>query len=103
VLHCLQPANHRLDTRAYLLVLLQEARAFAAQTVEPLPQRPILFPKLRHHRDQFSETLIEQFQFLARRGLLLEFVHGEDYAAMGLAWSNNVADEAAGDLSIRRC
>ena len=64
MLHCLQSPDHRLDTGAHLLILLQQGRAFARQAVESLAQCAVLFAQLMHHRDEFAESLFEQLEFL---------------------------------------
>ncbi len=92
MLHCLQAADHGLDTGAHLLILLQQSRTLTGQAIEPLSQRAIFFPQLAQHHYQICESLLEQIQFLVRRRLLSEFVHGEDYAAVGLAGSNNLEE-----------
>ena len=90
MLHRFQPANHRLDSRTHLLVLLQQSRAFAGETIESLSQCAILFAKLSHHRDQFAKARLEQLEFLICGAGLSGFVHDLDYAARDPAGSNRI-------------
>ena len=62
MLHRLETTDHRLDARTDLLILLKQGGTLGGQAIETLTQRPILFPELGHHRDQFAETLLEQLK-----------------------------------------
>ncbi len=95
MLHCLQSANHCFDSRAYLLVLLQQRCPFGGETIQPLSQCAIFFAQLGEQQDEFVEAGFKEAQFLidncglcGRSGF--DVAHAADYAAALAAGSNTV-------------
>src|SRR5690606_5096818 len=75
--HRFQAADHRLDARAYLLVLLQQRGTFGGQGILPLPERAVLVLELVAHRDQRVHALFQPAQLVLerRKGI---FGHGRN-------------------------
>ena len=63
LLHGVQAADHGLDPRAHLLVLLQQRCALGGDGVLTLAQRAILLLELPDGGDQFVEALLEPLEF----------------------------------------
>src|SRR4051812_33179655 len=82
VLHRLQAADHRLDARTHLLVLLQQRCTLGHHGVLPLAQGAILFVQLSDRAEQLVEPTLELLQLLLDGDLRSGFAHdGLDYAA----------------------
>ncbi len=59
MLHRLEAADHRFDTRADLFVLLQQLRPLGGQRVLTGPEGPIFFLQVLHCQHQFVQTLLQ--------------------------------------------
>ncbi len=61
--HCFQPADHRLDTRPNLLILLQQGSALRSQYVLALFEGTIFVLQLVAYGDERIDSLFEPFEF----------------------------------------
>ena len=59
MLQGLQPADHRLDTRAHLLILVHEGGALAGERFVAGTQRAILLAQMLQHGEQLIDALAE--------------------------------------------
>jgi len=78
VLQSFQAADHGLDARADLFVLLKERGALAGQRLVSLAQRAILFLQVFNGRDQLFDALCESHQ-LEIELCFCGVAHVEDY------------------------
>jgi hypothetical protein len=62
VLHCLQPADHRLDAGANLLILVQQRSAFRGERLVSLAQRAVLFLEVFDSGDELFDALCKSHQ-----------------------------------------
>ncbi len=65
MLHALKPADHRLDPRAHLLVLLQQVGALRDQGVLALPERAVFLLELAASDHQVIKPLAELLELVA--------------------------------------
>ena len=66
MLHRFEPANHRLDTRSYLLILLQEVRTFRRQHILALFQRFVFVLELITDVYKRIDALFESLQLVLK-------------------------------------
>src|SRR5262245_66458960 len=62
LLHPFEPADHRLDAPANLLVLLQQRGTFRHQRILPRAQRSIFLLQLSANDDELFEAFFEALQ-----------------------------------------
>lgn len=75
MLHGLQPADHRLDPSANLLVLLQQLGALGGQRILAAAQRTVLVLEVLHRENQFVEALLKTAHFKLELGFCRCLAH----------------------------
>src|SRR5690606_6470175 len=78
LLHRFEPADHRLDSAAYLLVLLQERRPLGDQRFLPLLEGCVFLAQLLAELNQLLETLLEALEFEVE-ALIRLVAHAREY------------------------
>lgn len=62
MLQRLQPADHRIDTRPDLLVLVQKLRTLIGEHLMTLPQSAVFLSELIHRGGEFFDALLEALE-----------------------------------------
>jgi hypothetical protein len=73
--HRLQTTDHRFDTRAHLLVAVEQGSLLGRERLLPLTQRTILFLELCDRYQQFIDATLEALELQIDRGGYFCFCH----------------------------